>query len=207
MNTILPLTRLSRKLLANDIVKAKCLNPTTLRNLHITSSYMKEVRLGNEIVKVGSSDKFGIVEGETTGSVHDLKQIKLFPDEETPNLLFKGIPYKELPIIDIKATSNNTIMSLSDHKGITIATHSAGVEGFKNARKGTNIAAQQAAITFGDVVRRKSAGVVRVRVQGLGAGRMAALKGLEMGGVEIVSITDSTRVSWNPPRPRKPRRL
>ncbi|KAL1397242.1 hypothetical protein pipiens_009907, partial [Culex pipiens pipiens] len=48
---------------------------------------------------------------------------------------------------------------------------------------------------------------VRVTVRGLGPGRMSAIKGLEMAGMNIVSITDSTRVSWNPPRPRKQRKL
>lgn len=48
---------------------------------------------------------------------------------------------------------------------------------------------------------------VRVRVQGLGPGRLASVKGLQMGGLDIVSVTDFTHVSWNPPRPRKARRL
>lgn len=53
----------------------------------------------------------------------------------------------------------------------------------------------------------KGLNTVRVRVRGLGPGRMAAIKGLQLSGVQIVSITDATRVSPNPPRPRKQRRL
>lgn len=206
MNITLSLTRLSKQFLVNGIIKEKCLSSTTFRKLHLTSFCEKEIRAGKGIIKVGN-EKFGIVEGEVQGSVYNIAEGKLFPDEDTPNWIFKGIPYKELPIVDIKATPNNTIFSLSDHKGKVLATHSAGIEGFKNARKGTNVAAQQAAITFSDYVRNRSVGIIRLRIQGLGAGRMAALKGLQMAGVEIVSVTDTTRVSWDPPRPRKPRRL
>lgn len=48
---------------------------------------------------------------------------------------------------------------------------------------------------------------VRVVVRGLGPGRASSIKGLEMGGLTVVSITDATRVSDNPPRPRKARRV
>ncbi|XP_011300115.1 28S ribosomal protein S11, mitochondrial-like [Fopius arisanus] len=48
---------------------------------------------------------------------------------------------------------------------------------------------------------------VRVRVRGLGPGRMASLKGLQMGGMDIISVTDNTRVTWTPLRPRKARRV
>lgn len=75
----------------------------------------------------------------------------LFPDASTPNKLFNGVPYKELYIINIKSTPNNTIMTLTEHGGRIVLIHSSGREGFKNARKGTNIAAQQAAVTFANV--------------------------------------------------------
>lgn len=75
----------------------------------------------------------------------------LFPDADTPNKLFNGVPYKELHIVNIKSTPNNTIMNFTDYVGKTMMLHTAGIEGFKNARKGTNIAAQQAAITLGSV--------------------------------------------------------
>ncbi|XP_032685772.1 30S ribosomal protein S11 isoform X2 [Odontomachus brunneus] len=135
------------------------------------------------------------------------QQENLFPDEDTPNRLFNGVPYKELHIINIKSTPNNTIMNFTDYKGKAITLHSSGIEGFKNARKGTNIAAQQAAITFGNRIREYGINTVRIRVQGIGAGRMSSIKGLHMTGLNIVSVTDDTRVSWNPPRARKQRRV
>ncbi|KAI4495493.1 hypothetical protein M0802_008707 [Mischocyttarus mexicanus] len=209
MNKLLSLTKLlytPNKLLVNEINNSKCFLAPITRNLHLTSFNTKEIRTRNEKVRVGLN-KYKSVEGESDGTVHNLDQTGLFPNEDTPNWIFKGIPYKELPIVNINATPNNTIMSLTDYKGKTLSYHTAGIEGFKNTRKGTNVAAQQAAVTFSESIRNRSIPLVRVRVQGIGAGRMAALKGLQLGGVEIVSITDSTRVSWNPRRPRKPRRV
>ncbi|CAK9831282.1 30S ribosomal protein S11, chloroplastic [Anthophora retusa] len=88
-----------------------------------------------------------------------------------------------------------------------IMINSAGIEGFKNTRKGTNIAAQQTAITFCNRIIEKGFKTVRVRIQGIGPGRMGVIKGFELSGLNVVSITDDTRVSWNPPRPRKRRRI
>lgn len=206
MNVILPLTRLSKQLLVKDVAKATCINPMILRNFHITSSCMKEIRVRHNTITVQPKYKYGPQEGETTGAIYDLKQ-KIFPDETTPDLLFKGVPYKELPIVNIKASPNNTIISLTDYKGKVLVLHSAGIEGFKNTKKGTNIAAQQMAINFSRMIKAKSMGVVRLRVKGLGPGRMSAIKGLEMGGIEIISVTDITAVSWCPPRPPKARKL
>uniref|UniRef100_A0A1B6G247 28S ribosomal protein S11, mitochondrial n=1 Tax=Cuerna arida TaxID=1464854 RepID=A0A1B6G247_9HEMI len=132
----------------------------------------------------------------------------MFPTEETPDTLFRGIPFKEVPIVNIRVSRNNTIFSLSDGKtGEVKVYRSCGIEGFKNTRKGTNIAAQATAISFTSMILNRGFKTVRVRVQGLGPGRMSSIKGLQMGGLDIISVTDSTRVSENPPRPRKRRRL
>ncbi|XP_014606879.1 PREDICTED: 28S ribosomal protein S11, mitochondrial-like isoform X2 [Polistes canadensis] len=182
MNKLLSVRKLSytaKQLLINEVNNQKCFLAPILRNLHITSFNTKEIRDKNTKVRI-VSNKYNLIEGETDGIVHNLTQTGLFPDENTPNWIFKGK---------------------------MLALHTAGIEGFKNTRKGTNVAAQQAAVTFSEAIRNRSIPLVRVRIQGLGAGRMAALKGLQIGGIEIVSITDSTRVSWNPRRPRKPRRI
>ncbi|KAF4525533.1 hypothetical protein B566_EDAN015841 [Ephemera danica] len=131
----------------------------------------------------------------------------LFPDENTPNRLFNGIPFSQLPVCNIRVTHNNTIVSLADSKGKIKILRSCGIEGFKNTRKGTNIAAQATAISVGTRAVDQGFKTVRVRVRGLGPGRMSAIKGLQMGGLDVISITDNTRVSWNPPRPRKQRRI
>lgn len=79
------------------------------------------------------------------------KQEDIFPDADTPNRLFNGIPFKNLPIMNIRVSPNNTIVSMTDYKGAVHLIRSCGVEGFKNTRKGTNIAAQATAITLGTV--------------------------------------------------------
>jgi len=184
------------------------LSVITSRNVCTTQLCSKEIRTQNEKVKVGTSSRYGLVEGETTPETTDISQQEhLFPDADTPNRLFNGVPYKELHIVNIKSTPNNTIMTFTNFSGQVLSLHTAGIEGYKNAKKGTNIAAQQAAITFGNRILEYGVNTVRIRVQGIGAGRMSSIKGFQMAGLNIVSITDDTRVSWNPPRPRKQRRI
>ncbi|XP_014358013.2 28S ribosomal protein S11, mitochondrial [Papilio machaon] len=139
-------------------------------------------------------------------SVLKLKQ-NLFPTLESDNYLFDGVPYKDLPICNIRVTHNNTIFTVTDSAGSVKLTRSCGMEGFKNTKKGTNIAAQTTAISIATKAIDKGYKTVRVRVRGLGPGRLSAVKGLQMGGLDIVSVTDNTHVSWNPPRPRKAKRL
>lgn len=126
----------------------------------------------------------------------------------TPNRLFNGIRYADLPICNIKSSPNNTIISLCDGNGIVKTVHSCGKEGFKNTREGTNIAAQATAITLATRGIGMGMKTVRVTVRGLGPGRMAAIKGLTMGGMDVVSITDRTPVPWViSARPKKRRKL
>ncbi|XP_017054233.1 30S ribosomal protein S11 [Drosophila ficusphila] len=147
--------------------------------------------------------------GEKTVDIDTLinRKAKFFPDASTATQLFNGIPFNELPICNIRVSPNNTIISVTDHKGVLRLIRSCGIEGFKNTRKGTNIAAQATAVTISGKAMELGWKTVRVKVRGLGPGRMSAIKGLQMGGLNIVSITDNTHVSFNPPRPRKQRSL
>lgn len=131
----------------------------------------------------------------------------LFPDENTPDMLVDGVKFSDLSVINIKVTKNNTILNVTDSKGKPLFSNSCGNEGFKNAKKGTNVAAQAAGIALG--MKSLSLGVrnVRVRIRGLGPGRAASLKGLQMAGMNIVSITDNTPAEITGPRPRKVRRV
>ncbi|XP_058059488.1 small ribosomal subunit protein uS11m isoform X2 [Anopheles bellator] len=135
------------------------------------------------------------------------RKVNLFPDANTPSTLFNGVPFNEIPICNIRVSPNNTIISITDAKGVPQFIRSCGIEGFKNTRKGTNIAAQATAISISNKALERGYKTVRVTVRGLGPGRMSAIKGLEMAGLNIISITDTTPVSWNPPRPRKQRKL
>ncbi|XP_033340104.2 mitochondrial ribosomal protein S11 [Megalopta genalis] len=191
----------------DSISKISCLNFACRRCIHLTLVDLKKVRVDNVKVNIKNVNKQITFEGGVTASIIEFSGDLRFPDHTTPNKLFDGVMFKDLPIINVKATANNTILTLTDSQGLVKATHSAGIEGFKNAKKGTNIAGQQAANTFGVRAINNGMKTVRLTLQGIGPGRMAAMKGLELAGINIVSVTDTTRVSWNPPRARKPRRL
>ena len=110
-------------------------------------------------------------------------------------------------IASIKATFNNTIVTISDSRGDTVAWSSAGGVGFKGTKKGTPFAAQSAA----EIAARKAleAGVreISVLVKGPGSGRETAIRALQAAGLEISSIKDVTPIPHNGCRPPKRRRV
>jgi small subunit ribosomal protein S11 len=107
----------------------------------------------------------------------------------------------------IKATFNNTIITLTDSYGNTISWASAGRSGFKGSRKNTPFAAQIAA--EGAAREAMDLGLTRVdiEVKGPGAGREAAIRSLQAAGLEIQSIKDVTPIPHNGCRPPKRRRV
>ncbi|KAJ0182798.1 hypothetical protein K1T71_002167 [Dendrolimus kikuchii] len=131
----------------------------------------------------------------------------IFPTLNSDDQLFDGVPFKKVPICNIRVSHNNTVFTLTDANGKVKLIRSCGIEGFKNTKKGTNIAAQTTAVSIATKAIDKGFKTIRVRMKGLGPGRLAAVKGLQMGGLDIISVTDNTPVSWNPPRARKARRL
>jgi small subunit ribosomal protein S11 len=112
-----------------------------------------------------------------------------------------------LGVAHIKATFNNTIISITDEAGALVAWCSAGAVGFKGTKKGTPFAASSAA----EVAARKAleAGVreVNVLVKGPGAGRETAIRALQGAGLEVSSIRDVTPIPHNGCRPPKRRRV
>uniref|UniRef100_A0A8D0EAJ5 Small ribosomal subunit protein uS11m n=1 Tax=Salvator merianae TaxID=96440 RepID=A0A8D0EAJ5_SALMN len=130
-----------------------------------------------------------------------------FPPGEDSSLRWAGKKFDEIPIAHIKATYNNTHIQILTHDSVPLVLATCGTEGFKNARKGTSIAAQTAGISAATKACAKGVAHVRVVVKGLGPGRMAAIKGLTIGGLEVISITDNTPIPHNGCRPRKARRV
>lgn len=118
-----------------------------------------------------------------------------------------SVQFPELPIILVKATYNNTLVYLTDHKGIMATWTSAGIEGFKNAKRGTNYAGKIAGEALAKRAEDLGVSRVRVKVKGMGPGRLEAVKGLVAGGLDIVSVTDVTPIPHNGPKPKKQRRL
>ncbi|RVE74860.1 hypothetical protein OJAV_G00026110 [Oryzias javanicus] len=141
---------------------------------------------------------------EKTGK--DFSLLPPLPGEDSA-LRWGGKKFEELPIAHIKATYNNTHIQLTDSAGLSLVRTSCGTEGFKNIKKSTPIAAQTAGISAAAKATGKGVTFVRVVVKGIGPGRQSAIKGLTMGGLEVVSITDNTPVPHNGCRPRKARRM
>ncbi|PVD19536.1 hypothetical protein C0Q70_20025 [Pomacea canaliculata] len=149
-----------------------------------------------------------IIADKADGVQLDLPKLdSIFPTLETHGMVIDGVRFDELPIVHIKATYNNTIITATDHKGLPVASDSGGTVGFRNARKGTNIAAQAAAVSLAEKAVKKGLSLVRVCVKGIGPGRLPAIKGLQMSGLTVVSITDTTPLPHNGCRPKKQRRL
>jgi small subunit ribosomal protein S11 len=107
----------------------------------------------------------------------------------------------------INSTFNNTLITITDVNGNTIAWASAGVRGFKGSRKSTPFAAQLAADDAARKAQDHGMQTVSVRVSGPGAGRESALRGLQAAGLRISSIKDVTPIPHNGCRPPKRRRV
>ncbi|XP_068847459.1 small ribosomal subunit protein uS11m isoform X2 [Capricornis sumatraensis] len=113
----------------------------------------------------------------------------------------------EIPAPASSRSSFSTQIQVVSAAHQPLARASCGTEGFRNAKKGTGIAAQTAGIAAAAKATGKGVTHVRVVVKGLGPGRLSAIKGLTMGGLEVISITDNTPIPHNGCRPRKARRL
>lgn len=107
----------------------------------------------------------------------------------------------------IKATFNNTIITISDPRGDTVAWSSAGGVGFKGTKKGTPFAAQLAAETAARKALELGVKEISVLVKGPGSGRETAIRALQAAGLEISSIKDATPIPHNGCRPPKRRRV
>lgn len=110
-------------------------------------------------------------------------------------------------IAHIYSTFNNTIISITDMQGNTLAWSSAGKEGFKGSRKSTPFAAQVAAEAAAKQAAEAGMSQVEVYVKGPGAGREAAIRALQAAGLEVNLIRDVTPVPHNGCRPPKRRRV
>ncbi len=110
-------------------------------------------------------------------------------------------------IAHIKATFNNTMVTLTDANGETLCWDSAGTMGFKGARKSTPFAATRAGESCGQKARKMGVVEVEVRLRGAGSGRESAINGLVSSGLRVTAMEDHTPVPHNGCRPRKRRRV
>jgi len=110
-------------------------------------------------------------------------------------------------VVHIKATFNNTTVTITDTEGNVVAWSSAGGIGFKGSRKGTPFAATQAALNAGNAAKAVGMRSLDVRVKGPGSGRESAIRALQTVGLEVKSIRDVTPIPHNGCRPPKRRRV
>jgi small subunit ribosomal protein S11 len=110
-------------------------------------------------------------------------------------------------IVHIHSTFNNTIVTITDKVGNTVAWASAGGQGFKGSRKSTPFAAQLAAQDAVKKAMEHGMKTVEVFVKGPGSGRESALRALQAAGFTVTMIKDVTPVPHNGCRPPKRRRV
>ena len=110
-------------------------------------------------------------------------------------------------VAHVNASFNNTMITITDAQGNTLAWSSSGTMGFKGSRKSTPFAAQMAAEDAGKKAMEHGMKVLEVEVSGPGSGRESALRALQSVGFQITSIRDVTPIPHNGCRPRKRRRV
>ncbi len=110
-------------------------------------------------------------------------------------------------VVYIKATFNNTLITITEPDGDAICRDSGGTVGFKGSRKSTPFAAQRAAEKCARAAMRHGVREVEIKVKGPGSGRESAISALQQAGLRISSIDDITPIPHNGCRPRKRRRV
>jgi small subunit ribosomal protein S11 len=110
-------------------------------------------------------------------------------------------------LVYIKATFNNTLITITDTNGDAICRDSGGTVGFKGSRKSTPFAAQRAADKCARTAMRYGVREVEIKVKGPGSGRESAISALQQAGLRISSIEDITPIPHNGCRPSKRRRV
>ena len=168
-----------------------------------TRSKKTQIKLSQQF-KVDGATKPGITD-DLMGSEH---RGVVIPDINTPGMLVNGVRFDELPVLHLKCSTNNTIAHLTDHTGGNcIGRTSCGQEGFRNSKKSSTVAAQATGLSIGYMAKKAGVQYVRVVLKGIGSGRLPVLKGVDMAGIKMVSLTDDRPIFANGPRPRKPRQL
>jgi small subunit ribosomal protein S11 len=110
-------------------------------------------------------------------------------------------------VAHVNASFNNTMITITDAQGNSIAWASSGSSGFKGSRKSTPYAAQMAADSAAKKAMEHGVKTLEVEVKGPGSGRESALRALQAAGFTITSIKDVTPIPHNGCRPRKRRRI
>lgn len=119
----------------------------------------------------------------------------------------KGVKQISKGKIYIRASYNNTIITVTDERGEVLAWSSAGSIGFNGPKKATPYAAAKVAETVLEKIKKTGFSEVEVFVKGIGSGRESAVRSFASHGLNITSIKDTTPIPHNGPRPKKVRRV
>jgi small subunit ribosomal protein S11 len=119
----------------------------------------------------------------------------------------KGGKHVPVGVVHIKATFNNTMISITDPSGNIVSWGSGGRSGFKGSRKSTAFAATMISQEAARQAVSMGMHEVEVKVQGPGAGRESAVRALQSAGLTVTSIKDVTPIPHNGCRPKKRRRV
>jgi small subunit ribosomal protein S11 len=136
----------------------------------------------------------------TAPETKDLKDKKTKKAKKVRKNVVRGIAH-------VKASFNNTIVTITDTNGETLAWDSAGTMGFKGARKSTPFAATRAGESCAQKARKLGVVECEVRIKGAGSGRESAINGIVSSGIKVTALEDHTPVPHNGCRPRKRRRV
>ncbi|MFW6151419.1 MAG: 30S ribosomal protein S11 [Verrucomicrobiota bacterium] len=162
----------------------------------------------NEQSSAEVAEEKKVAEESGQGSAEDVAEAEVSVEE--PAKAGKGKKRRMAPssgVVHIKATFNNTQVSIADTKGNVVAWSSGGKVGFKGSRKSTAFAATIVCQDAARAAAAKGMREVEVKVQGAGSGRESAIRALQSVGMNVSSIKDVTGIPHNGCRPRKRRRV
>ncbi len=111
--------------------------------------------------------------------------------------MFNGVKYKDLPFVTIRCTFNHTRFWVNKGNGKYCFYTSPTLNGFRNAKKRTAVAAQATGHAVGQKLRLLHMRTVRVRISGFNQARLSAVKGLVQSGTNVVSLSDITTIDWH----------
>jgi ribosomal protein S11 len=132
-------------------------------------------------------------------------EFKRFPDDETPDLLYNGIKFKDLPYVLLRLHKHNTRLVARHADQRYIFMNSPAMHGFTNAKKRTSVAGQVAGMSMGQKLRSYGIKHVRIRINGFNAARESTIKGITQAGIQVVCLEDQTTVLWDWPQRGKAR--
>ncbi len=175
----------------------------------MTEEKKNEGKIKEKIIKkreVDTTTSVKDISEKNVANVKDAKNGKEQPIEKQSKkkkgkrMVFKGQAH-------IKCTYNNTVITITDMNGATLGWSSAGLLGFKGAKKSTPFAATKVAADVSEKVKKFGLKELMIFIKGVGGGRESTVRGLAGAGFDILLIKDVTPVPHNGCRRRRPRRV